>query len=595
MEFIKYLDFFSIKFHFYTNNQPNFQNIFGGIMTFIYVLLCAGLFYIFSYDDIYRLNPITLRSEITDSTSRLVNIKNEKIWIPFRIISENNKFLNHNGIFHISPYFVESEFNDETGLNLKYHLLNYKLCNETSMVNKPKNYKIDVSLNELFCIAQEDINFGGNLKENFISYIEINLFLCKEGINFNSSNSNCSNIKDLFNNSNISFSLDFYYPVVQFQPTNFETPIAIIYKNFIYRLDNNSFKIEKLYLQEHILSDDINFIKSNYKNSSYWGISSFYGDNYYLPNENYNNYNGRSSRIYSLKIYMDDGLIYYTRSYQKLILIISNIFPLFKLLLYFIKLLTKQVKTSLIKMKLAGLIFEKKELKSNKVNLNMEKENFLFLSNKSNKKSLKDNSNINSNYQEKKSVTDEHNNKNGKNLVNYMNNKTPWKNENEFSKSIIVLSNENAIKLINKKDIFSIEKKNKTTKLNESLKVKEKPGKINTIKNKPKEIYLFPYYYFFFDIIFDKLIRPQKFFCLSKAYFTVYNFMGQIYDISTHIILFKQFNSLNKIVMEKIYEENGVCPAKRYVKININDIKMIEKLNKDLKKNKSILFSHNLL
>ena len=71
--------------------------------------------------------------------------------------------------------------------------------------------------------------------------------------------------------------------------------------------------------------------------------------------------------------------------------------------------------------------------------------------------------------------------------------------------------------------------------------------------------------------------------------------MCQIYDISTHIILFKQFNLLNKLIKEKIYENHEVCPAKPYNKINLSDEKKIEKINKDLKGNKSILFSNNLL
>ena len=69
--------------------------------------------------------------------------------------------------------------------------------------------------------------------------------------------------------------------------------------------------------------------------------------------------------------------------------------------------------------------------------------------------------------------------------------------------------------------------------------------------------------------------------------------MCQIYDISTHIILFKQFNLLNNN-LKKIYEENGFCPAHPFKKININDNDIIDKLNKDLKNKKSILFSKNL-
>ena len=96
------------------------------------------------------------------------------------------------------PYFIEGKLNNLTGMEYKYHLLNYKLCNETSMVNKTDNYIIDVPLNELFCIDEDDISFGGSLNDNFFNYFEINLHLCKDGIDFNSSESKCTKINDLF-------------------------------------------------------------------------------------------------------------------------------------------------------------------------------------------------------------------------------------------------------------------------------------------------------------------------------------------------------------------------------------------------------------
>ena len=70
--------------------------------------------------------------------------------------------------------------------------------------------------------------------------------------------------------------------------------------------------------------------------------------------------------------------------------------------------------------------------------------------------------------------------------------------------------------------------------------------------------------------------------------------MSQIYDISTHIILFKQFNSLNNILKE-LSEENVFCPSNLFHKININDNRVIEKINKDLKSKKSIFYSNNYL
>ena len=606
MDIIKYIDFFSIKFNFYTNNQPNYQNLFGGIMSFIYIMGCIGIFIIFSYDDLKRLNPITTISEIPDSQSRLVNIKNEKIWIPFRIISGQNQYVDHRGILHILPYFVEGEYNDGVGIDLKYHLLNYKLCNETSMANKPDNYKIDASLNELFCIEQDDIKFGGNLKYNNIKYIEINLYLCKDGINFNSSDPRCSKIEDLLKNKNTTFSFDFYYPIVQFQPRNIKTPMAIIYKNYFYRLSEYSYKIKKLFLQEHILSDDNNFIISNYKNSSCWGLSSLYGDDYYLPYHNDNAIKYNTSRIYSLNIFMDDGLVYYTRTYKKIIVILSNVFPIFRFVLYFIKKFSQHVKMSLTKRKLAGLIFESDETKPKKIfkinleNSNNQQNNKLIIgSNKFNIQIIR-NKNLNNNYNGENCLNDINDKKNSNFHINEIINipKDNNKNEIENNKSNIILNNENVIKILNTKEISSKSKKDNVLSLYEPLKVKEpsKPPNINkkTIKRKKTE-YIFPYYYFFLDIIFDKLIKPQKFFCISRTYFTVYNFMCQIYDISTHIILFKQFNSLNNMFREKMYEEKGYCPTKPYNKINISDNKTIEKLNKDLRVKKSILFSNNLL
>ena len=79
MEFIKYLDFFSIKFNFYTNNQPNYQNIFGGIMTFIYILCCIAIFILLSYEDLSRINPTSAVSEIPEKKAKLVNLSEEKI------------------------------------------------------------------------------------------------------------------------------------------------------------------------------------------------------------------------------------------------------------------------------------------------------------------------------------------------------------------------------------------------------------------------------------------------------------------------------------------------------------------------------------
>ena len=592
MDFVKYIDFFNIKFHFYTNNQPNYQNVFGGIMNLIYIIGCIFIFIFFSYDDLKLLNPITTVSEISDSEAKIINLKDQKIWIPFRMVTYENKLIQHKGILHIEPYFIEGKYNNDDRMDLKYHLLNYKLCNETSMANKPSNYRINAALNELYCIEQDDILFGGSWNGDFIYYIEINLYLCDENIYFNSSDPKCEKIDNLLKSLNSSILFEFYYPVVQFQPRNIEIPVAIIYKNFYYRLSTYSHKVEKIFIHEHILSDDKNMLTSNVKNSSCWGVSFLYGDDYYLPDKFDPVAKSNSNIVYSLNIYMDNGFVYYTRSYKKLFLIISNVFPLFKFFLFFIKSFTQHVKMSLTKRKLAGLIFECKEIKPmNKVakiskNNNLQSESFIIESkqSKDNKEHPIKDVNLSNNFLSINIY--KINNKDCKNNLKEDNKENKYFN----NRSNLFLNSENQISILNKKDIISVNK-NKKSSFYESFKTKSSSKKIRRKKTE----YLFPSYYFFLDFFLDKLIHPQRFFCLPKEYFTVYNFMCQIYDISTHIILFKHFNSLNKMFREKIYENDEVCPTKPYNKINIGDEKKIEKINKDLKSNKSILFSNNLL
>ena len=169
MDFIKYLDLFSIKFSFYTNNQPNNQNMFGGMMSCLYIILCILIFFVFSSEDLRRLNPTTTISEIPYAERKLINMNQEKIWIPFRLVDYENKFVDHRKILFVIPYLIEGRLDSKIGMDLKYTLLNYKLCNETSMANRPEEYRIDVPLNQLFCIDKDDILFGGNWNHDFLN------------------------------------------------------------------------------------------------------------------------------------------------------------------------------------------------------------------------------------------------------------------------------------------------------------------------------------------------------------------------------------------------------------------------------------------
>ena len=67
--------------------------------------------------------------------------------------------------------------------------------------------------------------------------------------------------------------------------------------------------------------------------------------------------------------------------------------------------------------------------------------------------------------------------------------------------------------------------------------------------------------------------------------------MSQIYDISSHILLFKHFNILNNFIVETISNQFD-CSFENNRKININDNRVIEHLDMELKTKKCVIFAN---
>ena len=613
MNYLKYCDFFDVKFHFYIGGHPTNNTIFGGIMNILFILSCVLTFLIFSFDDIRRLNPITSKSEIPGAEMRIVNLHNSKIWIPWRMVTYEEKFVDHRGILHPIVSLIEGHWNNSFGMNLTYRTLSYKLCNETSMANKTEEYKIDVPLDELFCIEDDDIPWGGSWYGDILYYVEVNLFLCKGGIHFNASDPRCTKMSDLLEHRNTSWLFEFYFPVVQFQPTNIDVPMAVIYRSYYYRLSSYANKVERIYVQENILSDDKSLINSKSKNSSYWGvINNIYGDSYFMPEGIDPLVKSTSSRLYSLVIYMDQGYIYYTRSYKKVFSILSDIFPILNFLLLVFKRFTRTVKLTFAKKSTAELLFENaqftgigspkrlffrndfiKKERVNDVNTIIIKKNnnsrdinnilnnnnnFLHFSGDDLKSELEINNSRNKDTAEKRPSYIELNN-----------------NDNSQSKSNI--KNINLLGILNKSQL----KKSSDHKLsgkihNFSLELKEDISKKFKVLKQKKKSYLFPLYYFFMDIFIDKLINPKNLCCIDRRYLTVYNFMGQVFDISSHIHLFKHYNVIKNLFLSEFNGGKDLHQINMDNKMNINDETLMADINKELEGEENCnLFNKTLL
>ena len=619
MRFLRYCDFFDVKFHFYIGAQPTNNTAFGGLMNLLFLTSCILTFVLFSFEDLKRLNPITTKSEIPGGEMRVVNLHNSKIWIPWRMVTYEEKFVDHRGILHPIVSLIEGRWNNSFGMNLTYRTLSYKLCNETSMANKTEEYQIDVPLNELFCIEEDNIPWGGSWYGDILYYVEVNLFLCEEGIHFNASDPRCTKMTDLLKHKNTSWLFEFYYPVVQFQPTNFDFPMAVIYRSYYYRLSTYANKVERVYIQENILSDDKNLLGSKTKNSSYWGLTNIYGDSYFMPEGIDPLVKSTSSRLYSLVIYMDQGIIYYTRSYKKVFSILSDVFPILNFLLLIFKKFTRIVKITFAKKTTSELLFENiptnekhlKKLYSNKkshdlnkeesndiISINIKKNNGKFDDNRILEHSNYYNSILNLNADSKKNF--EFRNYNSKEFNNTAEKRASFigLNKNDNTQSRTHLNDINLLGLLNLKQLnrkHTVVGGKTNSLVLDIPHLESESNKINKNFQKNLKKDLFPTYYYFMDIFIDKLIKPKRFCFMNKKYFIVYNFMGQIFDITSHILLIKNFNILRNIFLNEI---NGGKKFNIYTlekKININDANLMKEINNDINEKSCDVFTKALL
>jgi hypothetical protein len=137
-------------------------------------------------------------SSIQPSYHQKIKFGEEKIWIPWRIRDYSNHFVNHTNLFYpfvYNYYSIRKTYG--TGFEFRVKQLNYTLCNQTSFMNKSEIFYIDSSLDELYCIQMDDVIVGGDWTSDYVSYIEFDLYLCKEGINYDANNPDCTSYENI--------------------------------------------------------------------------------------------------------------------------------------------------------------------------------------------------------------------------------------------------------------------------------------------------------------------------------------------------------------------------------------------------------------
>ena len=523
--FFKICDLYGTHFHWYIGYKPKLYTIYGGIFSILSVFLWIAIFILFGFKNFKRTHPLISSSTFPPKGYRNIKFGKEKLYLPWRIIDYDERFINHKGIIYPKIYYFTRTLNKSNGvIDTNYTLLNYKLCNETNMKNLGKEFLLDINLSELYCIDMEDLNMGGNWNINFLNYIRFDLYLCENGSDYNETSDKCTSFNDIekkFGKDNSLF-FELLYPMVQFQPTEEGTPLLILYQAYYYLFTKNSNKLDRIYLREYILEDEKGWIFNTAKKISYWGTYSLDGDNFVRSDDMDYVHKGSTSRLYSLKIYLNLGITYYTRKYKKLWEILSEVFPIAKAITAIFSFFAETINEILSSKKLHELIMD--------INQNPDKKNKY---------------NYNFNILKEKKI------KNFTNIFCYtQDQKYKPKRENTLNKEVSRFkfqsgkSNNNNSSPKNDSHLGLKLKKNSILReFSENFDGNSsKINKIERIKYKKR--------YYLFEFILMKLRSKKDHFRLIPERFRKsFCIFTHLLDISSYIKLYKKFENVQKIVV----------------------------------------------
>ena len=116
---------------------------------------------------------------------------------------------------------------------------------------------------------------------------------------------------------------------------------------------------------------------------------------------------------------------------------------------------------------------------------------------------------------------------------------------------------------------------------------KEKFPHSNVTSKKLAKTRLFPYKYYLFSVFIKNLDISRSNTLFSPRFSKIYNFLCQLFDVTTYMSLHREFNALKKIIRDK----NNVNQMEKNKRINVSSKNCINDIKECLNDRKYNIFS----
>ena len=593
MEAFVSLDFFGSYLHWYVNSKKKVYTCLGGILTVFSSIICGILLAFLIKDFMCRDNPNVTENDKSNYEFKKIKFNQQKIYIPWTISDYHNKVNFSEWIYPVIYYYYGERNKITNNLIFKSKKLNYTYCNKTNLKDVKYFHDAYIDFNSLYCIDMDDLIMGGDYFHDFVYHIQMDFYLCEDGVNMGTEGKKCTDYDELskYIGDDNAWHIEIYYPEIQFIQKKKNNPIELFYNAHFYNFNKLNTKVERLYLKEFLLIDDQGWIFKNNKNTTLWGFDKLESD-FYSRTQDGNDFitDFTSSKIYSLIIYLSRNTKMFTRTYTKLldalgniISIVNGIFILFK---YFSQFFTEAYQDREI---LNNVFFQKydsdeKYIQFHKSIKHLLKSNAKFkfdspIIEKTN--NLKNNNLLYPNKIEliSKPFKEIHAEKKLKFFpIIDLNAKEIKSNENDlniFTSSFCPNNMEKSFVKLNEPQTYKrqIKKNNKRKSKYRSVDYyidklqnykKTISEKLNNnprvIKNPSQKGVNFPYYFYLLNI-FNKSFGLKKMRCVNQKFKDAWKFLINVFDVSKFIEMQTNIDLVNKIIfqikLDRIYSSQG--------------------------------------
>ena len=608
MQFLISLDCYGSFLHWYVNHQKKVYTRLGGILTIISSSICISILIFLLNELVIRNNPNITENDESNYEFKKIKFNEQKILIPWTISDYNIRKVNFTEWIFPVIYYFYGERDKKTGeLPYDYKILNYTYCNETYLegINYFQDAYIDFS--SLYCIEMDDLIMGGDWFHDFVYHIQMDFYLCEDGVNMGTEGKKCTDYDKLVEYIGVdnAWHIEIYYPEIQFKPKDKNNPLEIFYNIHFYNFNKLNTKVDRLYLKEFQLIDDQGWVFTNEKNYTLWGFDNMKSESYSRSDDGKDFITDfSSSKIYSLVIYLNRNSKIFTREYPKLLDAIGNLLSIINGVFVFFKYFSQFFTEAYQDREIVNNVFIQKYFMAEKYNLynrslikfnKMDKlqicsenlgyitfhtkekdkisikksqtvkcDNFSIQKNNVSKglvsKASKFENNKNSKFYKKtfkpKNLSENHHNNIESSLAdfNIINKDNSANVLGLAQKNIYCLNNNNDSYIdneINKIDLVQIQKyMRKSCQANDSKKNNIKFNDVN--KHQPAD-FKFPYYLYLLNI-FNKIFAIKRC-CVNQKFQNAWKYLIDVFDVTKFIQLQTNMDLINKIIFKMKSED----------------------------------------